>query len=102
MKAIMKCVSRYITGTEEGYIHKCSCSYNEQYLDTFEGHGGPVYDIKWSPFCKDLFLSCSADWSIRYVINQGFIYLMGVTAFLFYDSTINYGGKARPMNTYNI
>uniref|UniRef100_H0VQE0 Dynein axonemal intermediate chain 4 n=1 Tax=Cavia porcellus TaxID=10141 RepID=H0VQE0_CAVPO len=28
----------YLTGTEEGHIHKCSCSYNEQYLETYRGH----------------------------------------------------------------
>ncbi|KAJ1170646.1 hypothetical protein NDU88_002519 [Pleurodeles waltl] len=54
----------YLTGTEEGHIHKCSCSYNEQFLDTYRGHKGPVYRIAWSPFCPDVFLSCSADWSI--------------------------------------
>lgn len=55
----------YVAGTEEGHIHKCSCSYNEQYLETYNGHTGPVYKIEWSPFVSDLFLSCSADWSIR-------------------------------------
>lgn len=33
----------YIIGTEEGMIHRCSCSYNEQVLDTYEGHTGSVY-----------------------------------------------------------
>uniref|UniRef100_A0A8D2KJB0 Uncharacterized protein n=1 Tax=Urocitellus parryii TaxID=9999 RepID=A0A8D2KJB0_UROPR len=28
----------YLAGTEEGHIHKCSCSYNEQYLETYRGH----------------------------------------------------------------
>ena len=28
----------YLAATEDGLIHKCSCSYNEQYLDTYEGH----------------------------------------------------------------
>ncbi|KAI8509554.1 WD repeat-containing protein 78 [Branchiostoma belcheri] len=55
----------YLAGTEEGHIHKCSCSYNEQYLDSYTGHTGPVYKISWSPFAPDIFLSCSADWSVR-------------------------------------
>ncbi|XP_077189526.1 dynein axonemal intermediate chain 4 [Paroedura picta] len=54
----------YLAGTEEGYIHKCSCSYNEQYLETYRGHKGPVYKIAWNPFSTEVFLSCSADWSI--------------------------------------
>ncbi|CAI9596006.1 unnamed protein product, partial [Staurois parvus] len=55
----------YLAGTEEGHIHKCSCSYNEQFLDTYKAHKGPVYKLAWSPFCPDVFLSCSADWSIH-------------------------------------
>ncbi|XP_067086802.1 dynein axonemal intermediate chain 4 [Osmerus mordax] len=55
----------YLAGTEEGHIHKCSCSYNEQYLETYSAHKGPVYRITWSPFCEDLFLSCSSDWTIH-------------------------------------
>ncbi|XP_072505875.1 dynein axonemal intermediate chain 4 isoform X1 [Notamacropus eugenii] len=55
----------YLAGTEEGHIHKCSCSYNEQYLDTYKGHKGPVYRIAWSPFCYEAFLSCSADWGVN-------------------------------------
>ena len=30
--------SRYLVCTEEGLIHKCSCSYNEQFLETYKGH----------------------------------------------------------------
>ena len=30
----------YLVATEEGFIHKCSCSYNEQYLQTYTGHTG--------------------------------------------------------------
>ncbi|XP_018418587.1 PREDICTED: WD repeat-containing protein 78 [Nanorana parkeri] len=55
----------YLAGTEEGHIHKCSCSYNEQFLDTYKAHKGPVYKLVWSPFCPDVFLSCSADWCIH-------------------------------------
>lgn len=57
--------SIYICGTEEGFIHRCSTSYNEQYLDTYYGHSGPIYKLAWSPFLKNSFLSASADWTIR-------------------------------------
>lgn len=55
----------YLSGTEDGEIHRCSCSYNEQYLDTYRGHKGPVYRTLWSPYNSDIFLTCSADWSVR-------------------------------------
>lgn len=55
----------YIVGTEDSTLHKCSTSYNEQYLETYVGHTGPVYRCRWSPFCSDVFLSCSADWTTR-------------------------------------
>lgn len=55
----------YLAGTEDGHIHKCSCSYSEQHLESFFGHSGPVYKIRWSPFSPNTFLSCSADWTIK-------------------------------------
>lgn len=57
--------SVYYVGTEDGMIHKCSVSYNEQYLQTYCGHTGPVYQLLVSPFCSDIFLSCSGDWNIK-------------------------------------
>ncbi|GBG68748.1 hypothetical protein CBR_g3290 [Chara braunii] len=57
--------SIYVTGTEEGVLHKCSCSYSEQYLKTYFGHTGPVYQAQWSPFDPSVFLTCSDDWTIR-------------------------------------
>ncbi|NXC42365.1 WDR78 protein, partial [Penelope pileata] len=53
----------YLAGTEEGLIHKC-CLWNKQFLETYRGHKGPVYKVAWNPFSTDVFLSCSADWSI--------------------------------------
>lgn len=61
----VKDLSIYLAGTEDGFIHRCSCSYNEQYLDSYQGHTGPVYSIAWSPFIPDIFLSCSGDWTIK-------------------------------------
>jgi len=55
----------YIAGTEDGHLHKCSCSYSEQYLESYFGHAGPVYKLRWSPFCPNTFVSCSADWTVK-------------------------------------
>ncbi|XP_061431660.1 LOW QUALITY PROTEIN: dynein axonemal intermediate chain 4 [Lethenteron reissneri] len=55
----------YLAGTEEGFIHRCSCSYSEQHLHSYSAHQGPVYRVLWSPFEPEVFLSCSSDWSVR-------------------------------------
>ncbi|ORY68141.1 WD40 repeat-like protein [Neocallimastix californiae] len=55
----------YLAGTEDGVVHKCSCSYSEQYLQSYFGHSGPIYKIRWSPFLPNIFLTCSSDWTIR-------------------------------------
>lgn len=55
--------AQYLAGTEDGIIHKCSTSYNEQTLENFYGHTAAVYKVAYSPFASDVFLSCSADWT---------------------------------------
>ncbi|NXW75664.1 WDR78 protein, partial [Hirundo rustica] len=54
----------FLAGTEEGHIHCCSCSGKEPILGTYRGHKGPVYKVSWNPSSTEMFLSCSADWSI--------------------------------------
>jgi len=55
----------YVVGTEDGTLHKCSKSQSENYLLDFKPHEEPVYRIRWSPFCSQYFLTCSADWTSR-------------------------------------
>jgi WD40 repeat protein len=57
--------STYLVGTEDGLVHRCSTSYNEQYLATYFGHSGPVYKVRCNPFVSHAFLTCSADWSMK-------------------------------------
>ena len=57
--------SIYLVGTERGMLHKCSVSYEEEYLHDFPGHTGPVYKVRLSPFDPNVFLTCSADWTVR-------------------------------------
>ena len=55
----------FIVGTEEGKIHKCSKAYSGQYLETYLGHHMAVYALKWNPFHPRVFISCSADWTVK-------------------------------------
>ncbi len=55
----------FLVGTEEGHIHKCSKDYNSQYLMSYEGHQMAVYNIRYSPFLGNVFLSASADWTVK-------------------------------------
>lgn len=40
----------YLVGSEEGPIYKCDRSYSEQYMMTYLGHNGPVYQVRLSHF----------------------------------------------------
>lgn len=55
----------FLVGTEEGKIHKCLLDYSGQYSATFEGHTMAVYAVRWNPFHPRVFLSCSADWTVK-------------------------------------
>lgn len=55
----------FIVGTEEGKIHKCSKAYSGQYLQTYNGHHMAIYTLKWNPFHERVFISCSADWTVK-------------------------------------
>ncbi|CAM9435129.1 unnamed protein product, partial [Ectocarpus sp. 4 AP-2014] len=55
----------FLVGTEEGKIHKCSKAYSGQYLETYEGHNMAVYTLRWNPFHPRVFVSCSADWTVK-------------------------------------
>ncbi|CBZ53011.1 axonemal inner arm I1 intermediate chain dynein IC138 [Neospora caninum Liverpool] len=57
--------STYVIGTDEGLVHRCSTSYNEQYLDTYVGHTGPINRVAYNPFDSEVFSSCSDDGTIR-------------------------------------
>ena len=44
---------------------RCSIAYGEQYLATYRGHTGPCYQVQWSPMLPDIFLTASADWTVK-------------------------------------
>jgi WD40 repeat protein len=83
--------SNFIVGTEGGRIYKCFLQYSEQSSSgkesilvkkqqqdqppkisfsnpvnfAYEPHSGPVHDVCFSPFHRNLFISCGSDTQIR-------------------------------------
>merc|ERR1719248_433526 len=55
----------FLVGTEEGRIHKCSKAFSGQYLETYEGHSMAVYTVSWNPYHPKIFISASADWTVK-------------------------------------
>ena len=55
----------FVVGTEEGKIHKCSKAYNSQYLETYNGHYMSIYAVRWNKFHPRIFLTASADWTVK-------------------------------------
>ena len=55
----------YVVASEDGHIYECSTSYNEQHLNAFKGHEGPVTSLRCSPFLPHVFLSCSNDFTVK-------------------------------------
>ncbi|KAK1743553.1 outer dynein arm intermediate chain subunit-like protein [Skeletonema marinoi] len=55
----------FLVGTEEGNIHACSKAYSGQYMKSYDGHHMGVHAIQWNPFHEDIFISCSADWTVK-------------------------------------
>jgi dynein intermediate chain 1 len=55
----------FLVGTEEGQIHKCSRAYTSKFLHTYAAHSMAVYTVAWNPFHPRVFISCSADWTVK-------------------------------------
>jgi dynein intermediate chain 1 len=52
-------------GTEEGTVHKCSKAYSSDILASYRGHHMAVYAVRWNYQHPSVFLSASADWSVK-------------------------------------
>lgn len=55
----------YLVGTEEGNVHKCSKAYSSDSLTMFAGHTMTVYAVRYNHIHHRMFLSASADWTVR-------------------------------------
>jgi dynein intermediate chain 1 len=55
----------FLVCTEEGKVHKCSKAYTNQFLDSTDAHHMAVYTVAWNSFHPKVYLTCSADWTVR-------------------------------------
>ncbi|KAM7539800.1 hypothetical protein Aperf_G00000026405 [Anoplocephala perfoliata] len=55
----------FLIATEEGMVHKCSRTDSSEYLSSFKAHSMAVYRLDWNYFHPDIFITCSADWTVK-------------------------------------
>jgi dynein intermediate chain 1 len=55
----------FVVGSEEGAIECYSNSYNSTLQRSYQGHHMATYTVCWNTFHPDVFLSCSADWTVK-------------------------------------
>ncbi|VDL37435.1 unnamed protein product [Hymenolepis diminuta] len=55
----------FLIATEEGMVHKCNRIYGPEYLSSFKAHSMAVYRVSWNYFHEDIFITCSADWTVK-------------------------------------
>ena len=55
----------FMVGSEDGRLRKCSTTYNSRSLAAYEGHSEAVYAVHWNACHPGVFLSASADWTVK-------------------------------------
>lgn len=56
-----------LIGTEEGQLLKCSYNYSQR-LESKSiqpAHDMVIYNVVWNPYHKDVYATCSADWTVK-------------------------------------
>ena len=46
-------------------MHVCSKAYSSTFLDSYDAHHMAVYKVAWNFFHPRLYITCSADWSVK-------------------------------------
>ena len=61
----------FLVGTDEGLVYKCTTEYSSKFLQTYDAHNTPIYNIAWNPYVPTVFLTCSAEWMIKIWDHKG-------------------------------
>ncbi|OAF66873.1 Axonemal dynein intermediate chain 1 [Intoshia linei] len=55
---------KYIVGSRKGKLYLCCKLYSSRFLKIFNAHTMTIYRVTWNKYNTDLFITCSADWTI--------------------------------------
>lgn len=56
---------KLVVGTQEGQVQLYNFSHHVQCVERYEGHTMAVYTVRWNRFHHNIFLTCSADWTVK-------------------------------------
>ena len=48
-----------------GMVYLCTTQYSSRYLNTYQAHNTPVYNIQWNTFIPNIFITCASEWIIK-------------------------------------
>ena len=46
-------------------VYLCTTQYSSRYLNTYQAHNTPVYNIQWNTFIPNIFITCASEWIIK-------------------------------------
>ena len=55
----------FLVGTDEGIIYKGTTEYSSKFIQTYNAHNAPIYNITWNSYVPSIFLTCASDWMIK-------------------------------------
>ncbi|CAD5120465.1 DgyrCDS9031 [Dimorphilus gyrociliatus] len=56
---------KFLAGSEEGKMYSCSKAYSSTFLHTFSAHHMAIYRVSWNHYHNRIFVTCSADWTVK-------------------------------------
>ena len=68
MKVIMLLLSKMSFSSilsSLGMVYLCTTQYSSRYLNTYQAHNTPVYNIQWNTFIPNIFITCASEWIIK-------------------------------------
>ena len=58
-------MSSLIPASSAGMVYLCTTQYSSRYLNTYQAHNTPVYNIQWNTFIPNIFITCASEWIIK-------------------------------------